>query len=246
MRATSDLDDRPASSTSRATATSRPAPPANAALALLGRAIAACTSAELGAVTRRSRAARRPRSALLEAARALGADLERRAPRAQPARALPLRSEAPADVDGRRATTGRSSCTRRARPRRCSRAATALPARRRRPLDAAARAVARRRSSATRRRGCACSRSRASRCRTGAVPSAREDAERDLVLPRPGRAVRPAASRGRGRGRALPRRRDPDHRRHRRLRADRGRDRAPGRHRARRRDGRHRRRSSSR
>ncbi len=64
-------------------------------------------------------------------------------------------------------------------------------------------------------------------------PPERDEAERELCLLGLDDDARPAAPGGDRRGRALPRRRHPHHRDHRRPPADGGRDRPPGRHRRR-------------
>ena len=195
----------------------------------------ACNNAEL-APDERAHAATRPRSRCSRPPGALGADIDRAAPRARRLRLFhfdpKLRLMSTVDDDG----AGRSSSTPRALPRRCSRSARA--SRPRRPHVGARRRDARadRAASWTMRRAgaCACSRSPTRLAAPSRRYASASDAERGLTLlglvalfdpPRP--EVADAVAR-------CHTRRHPDHRRHRRPRPDGGRDRAPGRHRPRR------------
>ena len=219
-------------------------------LALLGRALAACSTAELGAEpTAKSRGEATEVGAARGGARRSGIDVDVARRERRRRRALPLRPDAAPDVDRRRARRRqRSPCTPRARPRRCSRAATLIgrPRRTHVPLDDGdARARCWRCSSATPRRACASSPSRGGGSPTAPAAGAARGGRARPLPARARRAVRPAAAGGRRRGRALPRGRHPHHRRHRRLRADGRRDRPPRRHRRDGSHGRHRRPSST-
>ena len=177
-------------------------------LGLLGRAIAACSTAELAPRRGGKSRGEATEIGLLEAASALGVDVARRPARARPA---PLYRFDPklrlmSSVDERR--DGGLTVHAKGAPEEVLARSTALGVT---PTDTcrSARATApgcSRWSSATRRRVSACSRSRGGGCPKGTPPpEQREDAERDLVLlglvalfdpPRPevAEAVRAAAA----------------------------------------------------
>ena len=205
----------------------------NPVLALLGRAAASCSSAEVDPGRRSKSRGEATEIGILEAAREIGIDVasRRRERRRQKLYrfdpTLRLMSTVDAREDGTLTVHAKGApeeILRRCHPHRRARQPPA--ARGGRPPRGAGRLRAVRVAGAARAR------------RRPAAPARRRRApgsprgRRSRALPaRPGRALRPAAARGRRRGRPLPRGGDSHHRRHGRLRADRGGDRAPGRHR---------------
>ena len=239
---------RSARSTSRRTDGRAAAAETNPVLALLGVRSPPAAPPSVDPARRRSREARRPRSACSRP-RGSSASTSPLAARERAGAELPLRPDAAADVHGRRARGRDADVHAKGAPEEVLARATRDRRPRRPPCRSTERATASRcwrRSSATPTRGCACSRSRGGCCRRRRAAGAPRGGRARALPARARGALRPAAAGG-GRGRrALPRGRHPDHRGHRRLRADRRRDRAPGRDRARRRARRHRRRSSTR
>ena len=191
---------------------------ADPVLGFLGRAIAACSTAELAPERTGKSRGEATEVGLLEAARELGVDVavaRREHDRLAVYRFDPklrLMSTIDSRTDGGHHGARERSAGGGALALDDDRRARGSPtARRRRPRSACSRC-----SSGTRRRGFAFSRSRGGRLPEGTrPPDRREEAEQRPRAPRARRAVRPAAPRGRRGGRALPHRRYPDRRGHR-------------------------------